>query len=1314
MLFWLAGEARAQQSPLVAAEYFINTDPGFGNGTALPVTPGLRPRIEADISVEGLPRGFHLLFVRFRNQEGIWGLASARVFLVEGERRGQPLMVEYLEYFFDDQDPGQGRALEIPLEEAAAIDLEALIAVSGLELGAHTLSVRIRDTGGKWSVVETREFTVTAPESEDPPLPDLEALPDLVAECAVEFESLTPPTATASDGSSLTGTLDESLFPITQQGATVLVWTYTDANGLEITQEQRVVLEDLTPPVLTAPADLSLTIQLGSAGAENVDLGIPEVSDNCLLGEVSNNAPEVFAPGLTVVLWTAEDAAGNRSTAEQRITVTEEQAPVLPTIQAPATILATTDPGSCGASGLDLGMPEVTGDLGADAVTNDAPEAFPQGTTTVTWTLRDRAGNTVTAQQEVVVQDTEKPFFLPTENLQVETPMGVCTTTVQIVPPQAVDNCAIGEVRGTRADGLGMEDPFPVGTTSVTWVAVDAAGNESDPLVQEVDVVEDYGIDASPGKLDLSFDTNHLGFGSGSFFSFGREIFPNDYQVNTMVVQPDGKILIGGDFTISDVGRTWRRIARFNSDGSLDQGFDIGLGINGVVNTIALQPDGKIVVGGDFTHFNGLRATSIVRLESSGSRDRTFNLENDIIGFFGSRAQINSIILLRSGKIMLGGYYSTNRDLTGRLSLLNADGSTDALFKVRILSGTIHTIEQDFKGNIYVGGSFEYEGIRNLVRIQEDGTLDIEFLQRISAQRIQDFTSHAITNISVLPNDEIFVSGIRQGSVFGNVPASNFALKFNAESGLIVPTFKVEVLEGGGIHSVAAQSDGRIIVGGSFQSINGVPLEGIARLNANGTVDGSFISPVGRTVRALSLQPDRKILVGGFSFSQYGLSKKAIARLYSDPCIQKECSVDLSPEDRVLRLGDNGRATLRIEDVVSAAAAHCQNDQMEFDLSQTLFTCSELGDNLVTLRVVDADGREHKATFNVRVIDDIPPVIEGMRPMVTLLREDRGYLVPDFTPLFAVSDNCGVHSYEQHPAPGTLIKEQGDYRIALVATDASDNKVSETVMLHLRTKQGGLWKEIERLADRPSIVVPWDTSFADLEDYDLQLRSAGEVFGKLDVAWDATGYTPWIPGAYTLRGSLRDGSAPPGPDPLLLQVLVENKPPAQDILLSNDRLPQAIKAGAVIGQLSTVDPVDAVHRYSMDEHPQVYLQEGELRWRGTAAVPEQTQVRVHSTDRAGQTISRVLSLYRDRDLPVDLRVYPNPARMETNLFVQFVDPAEVSIRVFDAGGRLLYEEHSRQEGSFTRVLDLRGYSQGMYQVLVQVDSRLLVRKFVKQ
>ena len=113
-------------------------------------------------------------------------------------------------------------------------------------------------------------------------------------------------------------------------------------------------------------------------------------------------------------------------------------------------------------------------------------------------------------------------------------------------------------------------------------------------------------------------------------------------DIRALAIQNDGKLVIGGDFT-SYRGTFINRIARVNTDGTLDTSFNPGTGANSDVNAIAIQSDGKIVIGGEFTTINGTSANYIARLNSDGSLDTSFSPTSgpddaiEAIGLYGSR-----------------------------------------------------------------------------------------------------------------------------------------------------------------------------------------------------------------------------------------------------------------------------------------------------------------------------------------------------------------------------------------------------------------------------------------------------------------------------------------------------------------------------------------------------------------------------------------------------------------------------------------------------------------------------------------------------
>ncbi len=179
-----------------------------------------------------------------------------------------------------------------------------------------------------------------------------------------------------------------------------------------------------------------------------------------------------------------------------------------------------------------------------------------------------------------------------------------------------------------------------------------------------------------------------------------------DNAVHDVVVQPDGKILIGGDFTTlspnggAAVARN--RIARLNPDGTLDSAFNPNA--DSQVFSIALQADGKILVGGGFqVPIGGQTRNGFARLNSDGTADIGFN--PNVNGL------VRAIALQADGKILVGGSFSTIAPnggppvLRSRIARLNADGTVDPAFDPNA-NGNVSAITLQADGKILVGGAF--------------------------------------------------------------------------------------------------------------------------------------------------------------------------------------------------------------------------------------------------------------------------------------------------------------------------------------------------------------------------------------------------------------------------------------------------------------------------------------------------------------------------------------------------------------------------------------------------------------------------------
>ena len=246
-----------------------------------------------------------------------------------------------------------------------------------------------------------------------------------------------------------------------------------------------------------------------------------------------------------------------------------------------------------------------------------------------------------------------------------------------------------------------------------------------------------------------------------------------DDVVRSIVVQPDEKILIGGDFFLVN-GFSRNRVARLNSDGSLDFSFNPAAGLNAGVTSLALQPDGKIVVGGGFIIFGTATNTRIVRLESSGAMDATFNPA------LGISLVPRQVLLQSDGKILVAGEFIGNDTPFGKrgIARLETTGAVDGLFDpgTGTNGNTISALALQPDSKIVIAGGFPtFNGVtvNGLARLNSGGSLDSSFN---SGQGVN--VPFPVRGIAVQPDGKIVIGG--QYSFYGGV-SSNGVTRINGD-----------------------------------------------------------------------------------------------------------------------------------------------------------------------------------------------------------------------------------------------------------------------------------------------------------------------------------------------------------------------------------------------------------------------------------------------------------------------------------------------------------------------------------------------------
>ena len=357
--------------------------------------------------------------------------------------------------------------------------------------------------------------------------------------------------------------------------------------------------------------------------------------------------------------------------------------------------------------------------------------------------------------------------------------------------------------------------------------------------------------------------------------------------VNAVAVQSDGKILVGGSSTqIGGVPRA--ALARLNADGTPDLTYNAQLA-NGTlassVSALVLLGDGRLVVGGTFTTVAGVTRGNIAILTTSGALDTTFAPVG--AGFAGGA--VNSLALDSSGKLLVGGAFTTfNGTAQNRLARLNLDGTLDASLVIGTgPASTVSAIQPLAGGTFVIGGSFTtFNGISRsgLALIGSNGAPDTSFNPGVTA------------NISVLALALDSAGALVVGGDFTTLAAftRNRLGRVNATTGILDSTFNPVAAEfPASAFAVAAQPGGKFLILSNATRVGGTAIPaGLFRLNADLTLDSTFNSggaglgfngSVGAfsTFRLL-VAPDGKAYVGAPLTTYNGTARSGLVRVNAD------------------------------------------------------------------------------------------------------------------------------------------------------------------------------------------------------------------------------------------------------------------------------------------------------------------------------------------------------------------------------------------------------------------------------------------------
>ncbi|WP_375560960.1 T9SS type A sorting domain-containing protein [Bernardetia sp. OM2101] len=356
-------------------------------------------------------------------------------------------------------------------------------------------------------------------------------------------------------------------------------------------------------------------------------------------------------------------------------------------------------------------------------------------------------------------------------------------------------------------------------------------------------------------------------------------------------MRSDGKFLSG--IGLKEYKRkTVSAVVLLNNDGSLNLDYNRGTGATmGSVRKVEYQGNDKIIIAGDFGVYNGVPTKSIARLNLNGSLDQSFALFEGVCD--GVR-RIDDVLVLNDNKIFVVGYFENacTSPTISKFLKLNSDGSIDQTYTPIQYNSSSYPTDLDMQSNgkLIIGGSGQYHGI---LRLNTDGTLDMQFFNNNYGGGTNINIKHSL----VQSDDKIVIIG--NFNEFNSLPFTNL-LRLNADGSIDNSFLDIPQIYNN-IYMGALQSDDKIIT-----ALN-TPV-GLARLNADGSIDNTFDPGLGfetntyanTQIFSMKCLDDGKIILSG-NFTKYnGITVGKTIRLNSNGSLDTSFDGDGSIESRIV------------------------------------------------------------------------------------------------------------------------------------------------------------------------------------------------------------------------------------------------------------------------------------------------------------------------------------------------------------------------------------------------------------------------------
>lgn len=428
---------------------------------------------------------------------------------------------------------------------------------------------------------------------------------------------------------------------------------------------------------------------------------------------------------------------------------------------------------------------------------------------------------------------------------------------------------------------------------------------------------------------------------------------PNN-TVSCFAIQPDGKIMVGGSFTQYD-GVSRNKIARINEDGTLDTTFNPQGGFDGRVLCLALQNDGKIVVGGAYSIFNGQIRNCIARLNSDGSEDTTFHVATP-----GFDISVNALGIQNDGKILAGGiFYSYDGIQADFFLRLNEDGTRDTLYPGA--GYEVYGMEKRSNGGFTLTGCFGSVGseLRSTVaKLNADGTVDSSFIPTSGA-------TCALT-ATELPNGRVVVGGVFD---HGSGSSTDYLSLYN-DTGRYISNFAGGHGTDGIVYIVKSQPDGKVLVGGSFSTLNYENHPFLTRMIYLNCLDTIYETIDTTGCRGFELYGHVYTESGNYSSEDFdSLGCYSIRSIHFEIDSLNPGPVILSESGNVYRCGaDSASFGVLMDDSTYTYQWYWAGDETYYDVCNGSF--NEVNFNTDTMTITDIEGGQYYGYYVYCLIED--------------------------------------------------------------------------------------------------------------------------------------------------------------------------------------------------------------------------------------------------------------------------------------------------------------------------------------------------------